>query len=166
MRRALPARDATPAAFAPYGWVVQATEDGAPFDAKTEPALAGFGAAGAAPPRFYVMRLPARGLASDRITHHKAVTQTLGGLGDRPWFLVVAAPTGGNPPGPLTAFRVPAQTFIVLKAGTWHAGPLFDGETEGEKHGERDFFNAELADTNVVDHTTHVFEGGPVEVVP
>ncbi|XP_024517675.1 uncharacterized protein LOC9657510 [Selaginella moellendorffii] len=39
-----------------------------------------------------------------------------------------------------------------LNEGTWHAGPLF---------GDRDsmvFYNLELSDTNVVDHTTHVFE--------
>ena len=34
---------------------------------------------------------------------------------------------------------------LMLARGTWHAGPLFDAP-------QADFFNLELADTNVVDH--------------
>ena len=39
-----------------------------------------------------------------------------------------------------------------MHAGTWHAGPLFDNANE------MDFYNLELADTNVVDHNTHVYK--------
>ena len=44
--------------------------------------------------RFYIMRLPSRGVAFDRITYHAQVTQCLGGLGEQPWFLAVAEPSG------------------------------------------------------------------------
>ena len=75
----------------------------------------------------------------------------------------MAAPSGDDGPtvDQVTAFRVPAHTYIVLKRGTWHAGPLFVGgdADEGDGAAWRDFFNAELADTNVIDHTTHAFGG-------
>lgn len=44
--------------------------------------------------------------------------------------------------------RIPPGKFIKLHQGTWHAGPLFDGEDSMA------FCNLELADTNVVDHNT------------
>ena len=59
--------------------------------------------------RFYIMRLPGRGLAFDRITYHSNVTQCLGGLGDKPWYMAVARPTGSVDEWPqlsdLQAFR-------------------------------------------------------------
>jgi hypothetical protein len=61
------------------------------------------------------------------------------------------------------AFKVPFGTFIKLHAGTWHAGPHF----EGLPH--MDFFNLELADTNQVDHHNHFFdkeEGTAITVLP
>lgn len=45
-------------------------------------------------------------------------------------------------------FRIPHGVFVKLERGTWHAGPLFDGDG-------MDFYNLELADTNVVDHNAH-----------
>jgi hypothetical protein len=113
------------------------------------------------------------------------VTQCLGALAPaRPWFLVVAAPSAGGLAEPpkiedLRAFRVPHGVLLRLRAGAWHAGPLFDaadaggGKGEGAEGGEEgleggaegggagargggmDFVNLELADTNVVDHNTH-----------
>ena len=57
------------------------------------------------------------------------VTQCLGGLQPVPWYLAVAAPSGGVAawprPSDLRAFRVPHGAFVKLHAGTWHAGPLF-----------------------------------------
>lgn len=47
--------------------------------------------------------------------------------------------------------RIPPGHFIKLHEGTWHAGPLFDAPDT------MSFFNLELADTNVVDHNTHVY---------
>ena len=52
----------------------------------------------------------------------------------------------------LQAFEIPHGSFIKMHAGTWHAGPLFDNADE------MDFYNLELADTNVVDHNTHVYK--------
>ncbi|EFJ10832.1 hypothetical protein SELMODRAFT_426828 [Selaginella moellendorffii] len=89
-------------------------------------------------PRFYLMELKKTGLRFKRITHHARVTQCLGSVGAHPWYMAV--------------FKIDGPRFIKLNEGTWHAGPLFD---------DRDsmvFYNLELSDTNVVDHTTHVFE--------
>ena len=59
--------------------------------------------------RFYIMRLPGRGLAFDRITYHGSVTQCLGGLGEQPWYMAVAKPTASLEAWPqlsdLQAFR-------------------------------------------------------------
>ena len=59
--------------------------------------------------RFYIMRLPSRGLAFDRITYHASVTQCLGSLGEQPWYMAVAKPTGSLEAWPrlddLQAFR-------------------------------------------------------------
>jgi len=42
--------------------------------------------------------------------------------------------------------------FVKLHQATWHAGPFFsDGQ-------HMDFYNLELADTNVVDHHSHVYK--------
>lgn len=64
--------------------------------------------------RFYIMRIPRRGLAFDRITYHAAVTQCLGSLGVEPWFLVVAEASASvnAAPGPqdLSAFRVRSKS--------------------------------------------------------
>jgi hypothetical protein len=48
--------------------------------------------------------------------------------------------------------RIPPGKFIKLHEGTWHAGPLFEGEDSMA------FYNLELADTNVVDHNTHDYK--------
>ncbi|KAK7846492.1 hypothetical protein CFP56_007885 [Quercus suber] len=48
-------------------------------------------------------------------------------------------------------FRVEGSKFLKLNRGTWHAGPLFKADT-------MDFYNLELSNTNVVDHTTHNFK--------
>ena len=105
--------------------------------------------------RFYIMRLPKRGMTFDRITYHANVTQCLGGLTPADWYLAVAAPTSSVQKSPvqqdLHAFRIPAGKFVKLHQGTWHAGPLFqDSEC-------MDFYNLELSDTNQVDHNTHVY---------
>jgi ureidoglycolate hydrolase len=50
-------------------------------------------------------------------------------------------------PAAIRAFRIPGDRAVKLHVGTWHAGPYFAAETA-------DFYNLELADTNVVDHET------------
>ena len=134
-----------------YAQLVGPTEDGKEYDAADAQLVLDRGS-----PRLYIMRLPARGREFDRITFHRNVTQCLGALAPvAPWFLVVGAPTldVAAPPrqADLVAFRIPHGVFVKLMEGTWHAGPLFDGH-------QADFYNLELADTNVVDHTTHRYE--------
>jgi hypothetical protein len=76
--------------------------------------------------RFYIMRIPRRGLAFSRITFHADVTQCLGGLQPRPWYLVVAAPSGSVAAHPqqqdLVAFRIEHGQAVKMHKGTWHAG--------------------------------------------
>lgn len=102
------------------------------------------------------MRLPKRHLGFDRITFHRNVTQCLGALApEKHWYLVVSEPTMDVNKYPsvddLRAFKIPHGVFLKLKEGTWHAGPLF------EDADFMDFYNLELADTNVTDHNTHVY---------
>eukprot|EP00245_Coleochaete_scutata_P001013 TRINITY_DN1123_c0_g1_i2.p1 TRINITY_DN1123_c0_g1~~TRINITY_DN1123_c0_g1_i2.p1 ORF type:complete len:311 (+),score=44.52 TRINITY_DN1123_c0_g1_i2:67-933(+) len=146
--------------FAPFGQIVEAEEDGVPFGDQDAHLDLSQGT-----PRFYIMRLRDKDLTFNRITCHLRVTQCLGALGDhsRPWYLAVAEPSpsaldgksGAPPLGPspeqVRVFRIQGPCFLKLHRGTWHAGPLFEGPKP------IDFYNLELSDTNVVDHTTHVF---------
>lgn len=145
---ALVAQPLTPEAFAPFGAVLAATEDGVPAgDADAALDLS------AGRPRYYLMHLRDRPPLFDRITRHRAVTQCLGSVGGAPWLLGVAPPLDLDDPGAapdasrLTAFVVPGDVAVLLARGTWHAGPYFEGP-------EMSFFNLELADTNQVDHHT------------
>jgi ureidoglycolate lyase len=144
----LPVLDVTPEAFAPFGTVIAPKEDGTPFsDADGKLDLS------RGTPRFYAMRLPARGLTVKQITRHTRVTQTLASAGGHPWFIAVAPPsklddeTAEPAIQDIKAFRIPGDYAIMLYKGTWHAGPHFEGK-------DQSFFNLELADTNVVDHQT------------
>jgi len=145
----LAAERLTPEAFAPFGFVVEPGQDGAPDPAS--------GAAvpldlSQGTPRFYIMRLAPRGLVFDRITYHDRVTQTLGAMGWRDWYMAVAPPWTAEPSAAtMRCFHIPGDVAVRLNKGTWHAGPYFDGKA-------CDFFNLELDDTNVVDHTNHHFE--------
>ena len=138
----VPVADLTPQAFARYGTVVLPTEDGTPFgpdDARLD--LSG------GIPRFYAMRVPARGLTIGRITRHRAVTQALASAGGDTWYIGVAPPGDAPALDAIAVFRVPGDTAVVLHKGAWHVGPLFEGK-------DQSFFNLELSDTNVVDHDT------------
>ena len=130
--------------FAPYGQLIVPTEDGVPFG--TEDARLDLTRG---TPRFYIMRLPNRGLGFDRITRHDQVTQCLASVGGVDWYIAVAPPpdNADAEPGPedIRAFHVPGNVAIKLHLGTWHVGPFFTPD-------EVSFFNLELADTNVVDH--------------
>eukprot|EP00897_Mesotaenium_endlicherianum_P005753 jgi/Mesen1/5205/ME000258S04305 len=156
----------TAEAFAPFGQIVGPSEDGVEYGPQDAELDLSQGL-----PRFYIMRLREKPLAFDCITHHASVTQCLGSVGARPWYLAVAAPSilpassaaqpgrqvsrAGHayvPPRPedVAVFRIDGPAFLKLHAATWHAGPMFADPL-------MDFYNLELADTNVVDHTTHVF---------
>lgn len=116
--------------------------------------------------RFYIMRLPRRGLKFHRITFHEQVSQCLGLLNPGHWYMVVSKPSESVQNYPrtedLVAFRIPHGCFIKMEPGTWHAGPLF----ADDEH--LDFYNLELADTNVTDHNTHEYskEGVEYELSP
>jgi ureidoglycolate hydrolase len=103
------------------------------------------------------MRLHCRGRKFHTITRHIQCTQCLGSLEGKDWLIAVAPPNNNvNEPAlkEIVAFRVPGNCFIKLEVGTWHAGPYFEHEFV-------DFYNLELADTNVVDHFTHNFLKSP-----
>jgi len=125
-------------------------------------------------PRFYIMRLEDRGMGFDRITHHAQVTQCLSLMSPRHldyWYLGVAAPTLDSDRGPdlhedVHVFRIPFGVIVKLNKGTWHAGPLWrNPDPDGVAVDQASFFNLELSDTNVRDHTTHVFVDTRCEII-
>ncbi|KAL1211151.1 hypothetical protein V5N11_008609 [Cardamine amara subsp. amara] len=152
--------EATPESFRDYGQVIEASSDGdkfGPNDAQLDLSRG--------TPRFYIMRLKDRSFRFSKITHHANVTQCLGSIGGHVWYLGVAKPSlieddkveSGS--GHLYAlptveevrvFRVSGPKFIKFNRGTWHDGPLF-------RESSMDFYNLELSNTNVVDHTVHDF---------
>ncbi|XP_016176237.1 uncharacterized protein LOC107618640 isoform X1 [Arachis ipaensis] len=125
--------------------------------------------------KFYIMHIENRPLKFSNITHHASVTQCLGSIGGHAWYLGVAKPsivesdelkdnTGKKivqsrcghsyvPPAidDVQIFKVSGSKFLKLNRGTWHAGPIF-------KEDAMDFYNLELSNTNVIDHTTHSFK--------
>ncbi|KAK4578909.1 hypothetical protein RGQ29_028826 [Quercus rubra] len=164
--------EATAERFEEYGQVIEASPDGDEFGPQDAQLDLSRGI-----PRFYIMHIENRPLKFSTITHHASVTQCLGSVGGNVWYLGVAKPsivddyevkddTGGNneivqshcghfyvPPAveSVRVFRVEGSKFLKLNRGTWHAGPLFKADT-------MDFYNLELSNTNVVDHTTHNFK--------
>lgn len=137
----------TAEAFAPFGQLIVPTEDGVPFGDEDAQLDLNRGT-----PRFYIMRLPNRGWAFNRITRHNQVTQCLASVGGADWFIAVSPPSSGEADAPsfssIKAFRIPGDVAIKLHVGTWHVGPFFAPD-------EVSFFNLELADTNIVDHENH-----------
>ncbi|KAK4835124.1 hypothetical protein QYF36_005548 [Acer negundo] len=163
--------EATIDSFKEYGQVIQASSDGEEFGPQDAQLDLSSGT-----PRFYIMHLKQRPLKFSTITHHASVTQCLGSIGGHIWYLGVAKPSIVEPKDltgviPTTGiivqshsghsyippavedvrvFRITGPKFLKLNRGTWHAGPLFKADN-------MDFYNLELSDTNVVDHTTHSF---------
>ncbi|MBC1237325.1 ureidoglycolate lyase [Nostoc sp. 2RC] len=138
----------TPENFSPYGQVIFASQDGKAYDTEDAELNLQNGT-----PRFYIMRLNKRGRRFHKITRHLQCTQCLGSLEGKDWLIAVCPPNNDlNQPvlEKIAAFRIPGNCFIKLHQGTWHAGPYFEHEIV-------DFYNLELADTNVVDHFTHDF---------
>lgn len=144
----LNAESVTSENFQRYGQVISASIDGKPYDAEDAQLNLQNGI-----PRFYIMRLHRRGRKFHTITRHIKCTQCLGSLSGKDWLIAVApANNDRNEPRleEIAAFRIPGNCFIKLEIGTWHAGPYFEHEIV-------EFYNLELADTNVVDHFTHNF---------
>ncbi|XWS07897.1 hypothetical protein CRYUN_Cryun41cG0031800 [Craigia yunnanensis] len=161
--------EATQESFKDYGQVIEVSSDGEEFgpnDAQLD-LTKGI-------PRFYIMHLQDRPLEFSTITHHASVTQCLGSIGGHVWYLGIAKPSmmdskevksdNGKipvqshcghfyvPPAidGVRVFRIAGPKFLKLNRGTWHAGPLFKADA-------MDFYNLELSNTNVVDHTMHDF---------
>jgi ureidoglycolate hydrolase len=152
MNDAVPVRDIaitplTSETFAPFGDLIEPTEDGVPFGAGDARLDLTQGT-----PRLYIMRLPRRGRVFQQITRHRGVTQCLAAMQGKSWLIAVAPPRGADDPKAepaledIRAFRIPGTVAIKLHRGTWHAGPFFDDEEEIS------FLNLELSDTNEVDH--------------
>ncbi|KAK4356171.1 hypothetical protein RND71_025142 [Anisodus tanguticus] len=158
--------EATPESFKEFGQVIEASPDSQEFGPRDAHLDLTRGI-----PRFYIMQLKDRSLGFSKITHHANVTQCLGSIGGNVWYLGVSKPSivdptdikGADivqshcghfyvPPAvdEVQAFRISGPKFIKLNHGTWHAGPLFADD-------KMDFYNLELNNTNVVDHTTHDF---------
>ncbi|MEN9205810.1 MAG: hypothetical protein Q6K99_07335 [Thermostichales cyanobacterium BF4_bins_65] len=137
-----------PIRFAPYGQMITAVADGKPYDEQDAQLVLDQGI-----PRFYIMGLVHRGLGFHRITRHRRCSQCLGSLGGEEWFLGVAPPRDLEiaeacpDPGEIVIFQIPGTCFVKLHPGTWHAGPYFTQPRV-------DFYNLELADTNITDHHT------------
>src|SRR4029078_6646348 len=136
--------------FAPYGEVIYPRAAGSqfalqPYDPETsaeEPSLT----LANGTPRLWIMRLKKNGLVFSKLARHRRVTQCLGSLQGKEWFVAVAPPndpTDGARPAlaRMAAFRIPGGCVIQLHVATWHAGPHFT-------HDECLFFNLENLDTN------------------
>ncbi|PZD73607.1 Ureidoglycolate lyase [Acaryochloris thomasi RCC1774] len=129
--------------FQPFGQVIFPSADGAAYGPQDAQLQLSNGT-----PRFYIMRLDAKGRQFHTITRHQQCTQCLGSLGGQDWLMAVAPPSEGKPnPDEIVAFQIPGNCFINLKMGTWHAGPYFE-------QAAIDFYNLELSDTNITDHET------------
>ncbi|KAJ6432805.1 hypothetical protein OIU84_019938 [Salix udensis] len=133
--------EATPESFKEYGQVIEASPDGEEFGPKDAQLNLTLGI-----PRFYIMKLEKRSLKFTAITHHANVTQCLGSIGGGVWYLGVAKPS-------IVETKENAGSDAVQsKCGHFYVPPAVD------KVQTMDFYNLELSNTNVVDHTTHNFK--------
>ncbi|MFZ0354661.1 MAG: ureidoglycolate lyase, partial [Pseudolabrys sp.] len=97
-------------------------------------------------PRLWIMRLKKNGLIFSKLARHRRVSQCLGSLQGKDWFIALAPPNdladGTRPElASMAAFWIPGDCVIKLHVATWHAGPHF-------LHDECLFFNLENLDTN------------------
>jgi ureidoglycolate hydrolase len=142
--------DLEDAAFTPFGQIIRARRAGGQFDdnpydpesGKDEARLSLTGGM----PRLWVMQLDGPRLRFSNLARHRRVSQCLGSLQGKDWFIAVVPPNdladGARPDlARLMAFRIPGDCVVKLDVGTWHAGPLFS-------HRECLFFNLENLDTN------------------
>jgi|SRR6185369_632811 len=150
-RHVIPAQSLTDEAFAPYGEIIKPRFSGEQFDrnyaydpSKEETHVKLTMTNGE--PVLRIMHQRLRGLIFTKLARHKKVSQCLGSLQGKEWYMAFAAPSGERLPalGDIAAFRIPGDRIIKLHVGTWHAGPHF-------KHEECMFLNLENADTNTRD---------------
>lgn len=155
----IPARPLEPKLFAPYGQVISPRGAGGqfdinPYDPETSAEEANLTLNNGIP-RLWIMRLKKNGLGFCKMARHRRVTQCLGSLHGKEWFIAVAPPNeigdDGGPVG-IAAFRIPGDQFIKLHVATWHAGPHF-------VYDECLFFNLENLDTNKRDFEDYELSG-------
>jgi ureidoglycolate hydrolase len=154
VRYAVRTRELTDEAFAPYGDIIKPRASGKQFDrsspyepSKEETHVKLVVTNGV--PTLRIMQQRLRGLVFTHMARHRRVSQCLGSLQGKEWFMAVAAPTdfadSAHPKlEDITAFRIPGDRIIKLHVGTWHAGPHFT-------HEECLFLNLENEDTNTKD---------------
>ncbi|TKY51549.1 hypothetical protein E2542_SST23065 [Spatholobus suberectus] len=169
--------EATPSNFKDYGQVIEPCpnfQEYGPQDAQLDLTQG--------TPRFYIMHLENSPLEFSCITHHASVTQCLGTVGGHVWYLGVAKSsmidsnetkdnTGKKivqsscghsyvPPDieDVQVFKVTGSKFLMFNRGTWHAGPLFKGDT-------MDFYNLELSSTNVSFSLSLILANWPVSCI-
>jgi len=142
----------TDEAFAPYGDIIKPRMSGAQFDRthsydpskeQTHVKLVMINGV----PTLRIMNQQLRGLTFSKMARHRRVSQCLGSLQGKEWYMAFAAPTNDDSRPRLediAAFRIPDDRIIKLHVGTWHAGPHF-------KHQECLFLNLENEDTNTRD---------------
>lgn len=151
--RQIPIQMLTEDAFTPYGAILSAVPDGA-APGRGEGLLD----LSRGRPRFYVMSLQNRPARFAALTRHRSVTQALSAAGGGEWMIAVAPPGAVDDPDARPAieqvavFRVRGDVAVLLRRGTWHAGPFFEED-------QMSFFNLELDDTNQVDHQNCSFDG-------
>lgn len=146
----LPAQMLEPKTFAPYGEIIRPrAADGQfaknPCDPETSAEEAKLTLTNGTP-RLWIMKLKKNGLVFASMARHRRVSQYLGSMQGKEWFIAVAPPNDladGTKPDPdhIAAFRIPGDCIIKLHVATWHAGPHF-------VHDECLFFNLENLDTN------------------
>lgn len=150
-RYTLPARALEAAAFAPYGQIIRPRPGmhnqfhDNPYDPETNADEAKLVLTNGQP-RLSIMQLSKRGLRFSNLARHRRVSQCLGSLQGKEWFMGFAPPSDPSEEArpdldKLAAFRIPGDCVVKLHVGTWHAGPQFT-------HDECLFFNLENMDTN------------------
>jgi ureidoglycolate hydrolase len=152
----LPTQALETAAFAPYGEIIRPRPMGTQFAHNSydpeasgeEPTLTLTNGT----PRLWIMAQKKRGLVFTQLARHRRVSQCLGAMQGKEWFIAVAPPNDladGTKPdlARIAAFRIPGDCVIKLHLATWHAGPHF-------VHDECLFFNLENLDTNKRDFDT------------
>jgi ureidoglycolate hydrolase len=140
------AQELQPETFAPFGEVIEPRRTGEQFDRSnpytphTEhghvPLVLTNGE-----PVLRIMHQRLRGLSFGKMARHMRVSQCLGAIGGKDWYLGVAAPGNTVTLDKVAAFHIPGDRIVKLHVGTWHAGPHFT-------HDEAMFLNLENTDTN------------------
>jgi ureidoglycolate hydrolase len=97
IEQAIPAQALDPAAFRPYGEVIQARAgavnqfDSIPYDPAISPDEPKLSLCNGQP-RLWIMHLKNRGVVFTKLARHRRVSQCLGAMHGKEWFIAVAPP--------------------------------------------------------------------------